>query len=65
MDYTYTSSGDGGAIGLVMWLCCCIIFLPLIAFWIWMLVDAIKRQYPAGKEGDKTLWIIIIVLVVF
>ncbi|MFC1775014.1 PLDc N-terminal domain-containing protein [Nanoarchaeota archaeon] len=32
----------------------------LFAFWVWMLVDAAKRNYK--KENDKILWILVIVL---
>lgn len=28
--------------------------------WIWMLVDAVKRNFPS--ENDKVIWIIVIVL---
>lgn len=31
-----------------------------IGFWIWMLVDSIKRKYK--DENDKIVWVIVIVL---
>ena len=34
-----------------------IIALVLTAFWIWMLVDCIKREFK-----DKTMWVILIVI---
>lgn len=37
---------------IIWWLLC----LLLTAFWIWMLVDAIKHQ-----DKDKTIWILIII----
>lgn len=36
------------------------IFIILFAFWIWMLVDVIKRDFP-----DKTLWIVLIIILGF
>jgi hypothetical protein len=35
-----------------------VIFVLIFGFWIWMLVDCIKRE----KFNDKTLWILIILL---
>ena len=35
----------------------CLLGIALIAFWIWMLVDCIQRDFK-----DKVLWILIILL---
>ncbi len=42
--------------------CCCgvVIVAPLLAFWVWMLVDAIKHESPVDNE--KLIWVLIIVL---
>jgi large-conductance mechanosensitive channel len=31
-----------------------------IAFWIWMLIDCVKRDFK--KENDKILWILVVAL---
>jgi len=47
------------AIGALMGL----VFLAAIAFWVWMLVDAIKRKDKQYKKyGGKVLWIILLIL---
>lgn len=60
-SYVQTSSGED-IFGLITLLCCCIITLPFILFWIWMLIDASKREYPAGRENEKLIWLLIILL---
>ena len=55
----YSDSGDGLA-GLFITLCCCIISLPFFIAWVWLLIDAIKRDYPAGKENEKVVWILVL-----
>ncbi len=51
---------DGAMIALGV-----ILFLILLAvlaavFWIWMLIDCIKRSF--SKDSEKIIWILIIVL---
>jgi uncharacterized membrane protein YsdA (DUF1294 family) len=60
-DYTTTSS-SGDPLAFIFPLCCCVIMIPLIAFWIWMLIDAIKREYPADRQNDKIVWILVVAL---
>lgn len=39
--------------------------LVVLGFWIWMLVDALKRgddSYQRIGSGDKSLWIIILIV---
>lgn len=35
-------------------------YLIAFAFWIWMLIDAVKRDFP-----DKTLWVLLIIFLTF
>ena len=35
--------------------------IALTAFWVWMLVDAIRRE-NYEKENDKILWVLIVAL---
>lgn len=37
-----------------------IVSLIVLIFWIWMIVDCIKRRFV--KDGEKVLWIIIIII---
>lgn len=71
-DYSYdystastSSSAAAGGIGVVAIILFVILYIALIAFsltiWIWMLIDAAKRT-NWKQESDKTLWIILIVL---
>ena len=46
----------GGGITLVFG----IIFIAFLAFWIWMLVDAIKN--PRLSDNERLIWIIVILL---
>jgi len=42
-----------------------IVILGLLALWIWMLVDCIKRDennFPSLGENTKIIWILIIAL---
>ena len=44
-------------------LCIGVVFLiqiPLLIFWVWMLVDCIKNEPSEGN--DKIIWILVIVL---
>lgn len=31
-------------------------------FWIWMLVDVLKREFPKDKENDKIIWLLVVIL---
>lgn len=55
------------AIGVLVPMFFVLFFLVLItliiggfAFWIWMLVDCVKRKFK--NENDKILWVLLIVL---
>ncbi len=44
-----------------------IIIIPT-AFWIWMLVDCLKRnndEFPTGGNNAKLIWVLVIVLTHF
>lgn len=63
MDYNYTSRSSGDDVFVIFfYLCCCILLLPFFAFWIWMLIDVAKRKFPEGKENERTIWLLIILL---
>lgn len=50
--------GAGLGIGLIIvWIVFMIVGLALSVFWIWMLVDAIKRPFD-----QKTMWIILLII---
>jgi hypothetical protein len=70
-DYTVTSTADtaaataaGGAfLGglLIFWLVFAVIGLALFIFWIFMLIDCIKRT-NWKQESDKNLWLILLIV---
>lgn len=37
-----------------------IFMILIIAFWIWMLIDVVKKDFK--DPNDKTVWILIVVL---
>ena len=45
---------------LLIWLVFFVVIIGGIVFWIFMIVDVAKREFP--KPDDKTLWILIVVL---
>lgn len=56
----------GAGIFAAIWACWCavaIIFLLLLAFWIWMLIDCIIREEEEFPEGQtKTMWLLILII---
>ncbi len=53
----------------IFFLCClgliAIVLLALFVFWIFMLVDCIKRendQFPNASENTKTIWLIVLLV---
>jgi prolipoprotein diacylglyceryltransferase len=65
MDTTYstTAADAGSAVFMtIFYLCCCLIYLPFIVFQIWMIVDAAKRKYPAEKDNEKVIWLLVVIL---
>jgi len=46
--------------GFFIWLVVFFIVGCLLVFWIFMLLDALKRKF--SKEGDKTIWMLLIIL---
>lgn len=45
-----------------------VLTLALLAFWIWMLVDCLKRQdkkFRYGGRNAKLIWVIVIVFLAF
>lgn len=51
---------DGGASWALALPCC---FFPIgllvLAFWLWMLIDCLTRQF---KGNDKIVWVLVILL---
>jgi hypothetical protein len=47
---------------MICWLVFCVLILASVAFQIWMIVDAAKKVYPQGKENEKIVWILIILV---
>ena len=64
---TTTSATDTAAAGavvggfLILWLVFVVIGLALFIFWIFMLVDCIKRT-NWKQESDKNLWLIVLIV---
>jgi hypothetical protein len=56
---TAVATGFSG-IMIVVWCCVMIIGLVGLAFWIWMIVDVVKRT--EAELPDKTMWIILVIL---
>lgn len=56
-------NGDGAWILIPMffiWGFICCLSIPLLALWIWMIVDCAKHEKSEGNE--KIVWILVIVL---
>lgn len=58
--FAFIGFGAGGILLVILSLFLVPIGLALLAFWIWMLVDAIQNKGLA--EGEKIGWVIAIVL---
>lgn len=64
---TATSATDTAAAGavvgglLIFWLVFVVIGLALFIFWIFMLIDCIKRT-NWKQESDKNLWLIVLIV---
>lgn len=54
--------GDGWVLipFLFFWLAACCLSIPLLALWIWMIIDCAKNEKTDGNE--KVVWILVIVL---
>ncbi len=39
-----------------------VVFLALTAFWIWMLVDAVRTPNSEFRSGTTIVWVLVIVL---
>lgn len=69
-DYVYdttTTTADSAAAGGILavfagiWLFVVVVALALFIFWIFMLVDAIKRQ-NWKDDNQKTMWLVILIV---
>lgn len=70
-DYDYgTSAADAAAataagtaavgIGIAMIIFWLVFGLATLIFWIWALIDVIRREFP--NPNDKILWIVLIIV---
>lgn len=69
-DFGTTTADDAAAaaaattaaagIGIVMILFWVVFFGVGFIFWIWALIDVIRRQFP--NQNDKTVWLIVVIL---
>lgn len=61
MNYDYANPAmPEGLMNLFLLCCLGIINLPLFLFWLWLLIDLIKRDFE--KDNDKLMWLLIILL---
>ena len=51
-----------GLIGVGFFLFIGVFVMAILAFWIWMLVDCVQRQFPPAEQNSKIVWILVIVL---
>ena len=45
---------------IILWILMMILSIALLIFWIFMLVDVIKRKFKT--ENDKIVWILVVAL---
>lgn len=45
----------------MIWGSCCCLTIPLIIFWIWMLVDCVQNEPSEAGKNDKLIWILVII----
>jgi len=43
-----------------IWASICCLSIPLLALWVWMIIDCAKNEKSEGN--DKVVWILVIVL---
>jgi len=54
-----------GLAGVAIWIFFLLLgfaFLGILAFWVWMLVDCVQRDFPPQEQNAKIVWILVIVL---
>jgi len=34
--------------------------IGITIFWIWMLIDLLKRDFPTTKENEKIIWLLVL-----
>ena len=56
-------AGISAIFGIGMFFVVCLVSLLLTAFWIWMLVDAIRNK--GVSDGEKVAWVLAIVFLPF
>ena len=65
-DYEVTTTGSeaaAGAIGIgliLFWILFMIVALIGFIFWVWMLIDCVRREFSGNN--DKIIWIVVILL---
>ena len=56
-------SSSFAAVFITFWLIIIALSLGTTIFWLWMLIDAAKKDFP--KSDDKILWILVLVFAGF
>ena len=51
-----------GVIGIGFLIFLLVFVVAILAFWIWMLVDCVQREFPPQEQNSKIVWILVIVL---
>lgn len=51
-----------GLLGVVFVIVIGLVFLGLLAFWVWMLIDCVQRPFAPNEQNAKVVWILVIVL---
>lgn len=47
-------------VGTLLFILFAIVWLALVIFWIWMLIDAIKN--PALDDTQRIIWVLVVIL---
>lgn len=61
-EYGTETTGDLGPLGWVVLALVWLVFLAAMVVWVWMLVDAIRRDEGEYRTGTKTIWVLVIAL---
>ncbi|MFO1519002.1 MAG: PLDc N-terminal domain-containing protein [bacterium] len=51
-----------GLLGIGFFLLIGLFAVAVLAFWIWMLVDCIQREFGPNEQNAKVIWILVLVL---
>ena len=51
-----------GLLGIGFFVFIMVFVVAILAFWIWMLVDCVQREFSPQEQNSKIVWILVIVL---